>query len=103
MTLNSKYTMNTLSTTNDRYSFDGYTNSRIFYAGNETWRMELLTGDTAEEATTADDTEDYPIGIHEWEVTSPVYVGRVKLNLYACDDRVEYGCNSGGCVDIEKR
>ena len=98
-----KYTMATSTFINGHYSFDGYTSTRILFDnGTQLWKLELLS-DTRIHATTELIPTDYPLGKRIWDVTAPVFNGKLELNLNSCDDFDSFSCNDGACITIERR
>ena len=98
-----KYTMATDKFLNGHYSFDGYTNSRITFDNkSQLWLLELLSKPSIY-ATTEMIPIDYPLGSRHWDVTTPIFKGKVVLNLNSCDDFTSFSCNDGACVSIEER
>ena len=86
---------------NGHYSFDGYTNTKIFFDNStRKWRMELLS-DKNKGGTT--DFLDYPYGSHSWNLLMPDFEGKLVLNLNSCDDFDSFGCQDGACISIEQR
>ena len=98
-----KYTMATDKVLNGHFSFDGYTSTKIIFDNvTQLWRLELLS-DPSIHATTEIIPIDYPLGSHVWDVTTPVFKGKLELNLNGCDDFHSYSCNDGDCITIEER
>ena len=88
---------------NGHYSFDGYTSTRIIFDNvTQLWRLELLS-DTSIHATTELIPIDYPLGNRIWDVVTPIFNGKLELNLNSCDDLDSFGCNDGNCVSMEER
>jgi hypothetical protein len=97
-----RYTMNTDYVTNGHYTFDGYTNTRIYYNnGSELWHMVRIF-DPAIYATTAS-PGDYPFGTHLWDIVSETFTGKAALNLNACFNADQYNCFDGTCININAR
>ena len=98
-----KYTMATNKFLNGHYSFDGYTSTRIIFDNvTQLWRLELLS-DTSIHATTELIPIDYPLGNRIWDVVTPIFNGKLELNLNSCDDFNSFSCNDGACITIEER
>lgn len=87
---------------NDRFKFNGYTNSFMnFNKTGNIWYLGIY-GKTNTIWATTNGTE-YPIGTHQWKIVSPSFNGIVELNLNACNDNTEFNCIDGGCIGIESR
>ncbi len=101
--LDSKYTFNHDEPVGGRYSFDGFTNSKIYFDADRTgkWRLEDLTDSSQYAVTKA--TGQYPMGTQVWSFDTKVFSGDVELNLNACDVLNEYNCDNGICIDFSKR
>ena len=98
----SRYTMATNKFVNGHYSFDGYTNTKIFFDNTtRLWRMELLSDKNIRGTT--DLLNDYPFGSRTWDVVMPDFEGKLELNLNSCDDFDRFGCNDGACISIKQR
>ena len=88
---------------NGHYSFDGYTSTRILFDNTtQLWRLELLS-DTSIHATTELIPTDYPLGNRIWDVATPVFNGKLELNLNSCDDFNSFSCDDGACITIDER
>ena len=86
---------------NGHYTFDGYTNTKIFYQDEaKLWRMELFE-DSSIHATT--ESSDYPFGIHQWKIVTPQVEGVITLSLNGCNEEKEFNCNDGVCIAIGDR
>ena len=86
---------------NGHYTFDGYTNTKIFYQDEaKLWRMELFE-DSSIHATTV--SSDYPFGIHQWKIMTPQVEGVINLSLNGCNEEKEFNCNDGVCIAIGDR
>ncbi len=89
----------------DRHSFRGFKDTMLrFDQENTQWRMDLYS---TEEAYATTNAEDYPFGIHEWEIVGdPCYnkgnATVVSLNINACNES-EFNCNDGYCISIDQR
>ena len=98
----SRYTMATNKFVNGHYSFDGYTNTKIYFDNTtRLWRMELLSDKNIRGTT--DLLNDYPFGSRTWDVVMPDFEGQLELNLNSCDDFDRFGCNDGACISIKQR
>ena len=86
---------------NGHYTFDGYTNTKIFYQDEaKLWRMELFE-DSSIYATT--ESSDYPFGINQWKIVTPQVEGVILLSLNGCNEEKEFNCNDGVCIAIGDR
>ena len=63
--------------------------------------MELIV-DPAVNGTT-ENKDEYPFGMHKWDIVSPDFSGSIPLNMYGCIDSEEFSCNDGACIGIEER
>ena len=98
----SRFTMATNEFVNGHYSFDGYTNTKIFFDNTtRLWRMEQLSNKIIGGST--DLLNDYPFGSRIWDVVTPDFEGKLVLNLNSCDDFDRFGCNDGACISINQR
>ena len=102
MRFDNRYTLATHHQVNGHYPFEGYTNTRIYYNNaTDLWHMELIV-DPAVYGTT-ENKDEYPIGMHLWDIVSPDFSGSAPLNMYGCIDSEEFSCNDGACIGIEER
>lgn len=96
-----RYTFNADNLTNGHYSFDGYTNTRIYYNKmDDVWNMELLSNPLVNAST---GPCDYPFGTLVWDLASPSFSGRATMNFNGCDSSHQYNCADGSCIDIKYR
>ena len=101
MLFDHRYTMATNAIINGHYSFDGYTNTKIFFENmTQLWRLELFE-DASVHATTK--SLDYPLGTHQWKVVTPTIQKVIPLSLNGCNDESEFNCNEGVCIAIQDR
>ncbi len=88
-----------------RYTFSGYTDTRLFYVASlDQWRLQLYSNSSI--YATVNQTE-YPFGTLEWTVfNEPCYLDgptkSVSLNINACN-AFEFNCHDGSCVEIDQR
>ena len=96
-----RYTMATHEFLNGHYSFDGYTNTKIFFENvTKLWRLELFE-DSNIYATT--ESYDYPFGIQQWKIVSPNVRATIPLSLNGCNEQREFNCDDGVCIAIGDR
>jgi hypothetical protein len=87
----SHYTLNTDFLINGYFSYDGYTNTRIYFHNvSKLWHMERLL-DPSSYATTVS-AGDYPFGSHTWNISSEGFMGKATLNLNGCHNIYQYNC-----------
>lgn len=98
----SHYTLNTDFLINGYFSYDGYTNTRIYFHNvSKLWHMERLL-DPSSYATTVS-AGDYPFGSHTWNISSEGFMGKATLNLNGCHTIYQYNCVDGTCINIKTR
>ncbi len=92
---------------NGRYTFNGFTDTVLYYnASSNSWTLQLQS-DPATFALAANVARegDYPLGTVEWRFHGDACgegSKKVMLNFNSCGDG-EFNCNSGACVDISRR
>jgi hypothetical protein len=94
--------MDSSNLVNERYAFDGYTNTIVMYdKQSNLWKMTIL--DDPHTNATAEVSNFYPLGTFKWKIASPGFNDDVSLSMYACDDLKHYNCYDGSCIHIDDR
>ena len=87
----------------------------VYYDGYKTSKLELQEGRwkvsekhnlTGYNLSIKYDHGDYPIGRHFWRVNDPdcgITKEVAEISVSRCEFGIEFTCNSGHCIDINKR
>lgn len=91
---------------NGRHSFNGFTNSRLFWLPHSSqWKLELLSNPTVFAIV---NTTSYPFGTNEWDFSGDSCISEdansslVTLNFNACNED-EFNCLDGSCILVQGR
>ena len=85
---------------NGRQSFKGFINSLIHWS-DKRWKLSIL-GQNYDKRYGFLESDDLPLGLHEWSVRDNDQAILMKLSLHPCTNS-EFNCEDGACVSIEDR
>ena len=85
--------------------YDGYKTSELELQRAK-WKLSEKHGGTGYNLSLQSDPGDYPIGRRVWSVTDPdcgITKEVTERSVSTCEFGREFSCNSGYCIDINKR